>query len=121
MFGGHKKVTELANPSDKEVERSKEFKLCDTAEPAKNSSVMHQKMYKELCSTVFNRERRTEYNICKPVFIQQCDASATEQCRALNLAGQEGGDANGQPVDVGGDQVEEEVEEQHPQQQYHLQ
>ena len=116
MFGGHKKVTELANPSDKEVERSKEFKLCDTAEPAKNSSVMHDEMdnetcgvmyaemYNEMCSTVFNRERRTEYNICKQVYIQQCDtyAFAVKQCMPLNLGGQEGGDSNGQPVDVGG-------------------
>ena len=126
MSGGHKTVTELANPSDQEVERNKEFKLCDTALPAKNSSVMHQEMHDKMCvemhdelndevygvmyaemyaamsSTVFNRERRTEYNVCKPVFIQQCDANAVKHCRALNLAAQEGGDANGQPVDVGG-------------------
>ena len=119
MFGGHKTVTELANPSD-QVERSKEFKLCDTAVPAKNSSVMHQEMhdgmndevygvmyaemYAAMSSTAFNREHRSEYNIYKPVYIQQCDtyAYAVKQCRALNLAGQEGGDANGQPVDVGG-------------------
>ena len=48
MFGGHKTVTELANPSDQEVERNKKFKLCDTAVPAKNSSVMHQETHDEM-------------------------------------------------------------------------
>ena len=89
MVGGHKTVTELANPSDQEVEGNKKFKLCDTAVPAKNSSVMHQEMHDEMndevygvmyaemyaamSSTAFNREHRTEYNIYKPVYIQQCD------------------------------------------------
>jgi hypothetical protein len=36
--------------------------------------VMYVEMYDEMCSTAFNRELRTEYNICKPVYyIQQCD------------------------------------------------
>ena len=66
--------------------------------------VMYAEMYAAMCSTDFNREHRTKYNICKPVYIPQCDtnAYAEKQCRALNLAAQEGGDANGQPVDVGG-------------------
>jgi hypothetical protein len=66
--------------------------------------VMYAEMYNEMNSTIFNREHRTEYNICKQVYIQQCDtyAFAVKQCRPLNLGGQEGGDSNGQPVDVGG-------------------
>jgi hypothetical protein len=35
--------------------------------------VMYAEMYAKMCSTVFNRECRTKYNICKPVHIQQCD------------------------------------------------
>jgi hypothetical protein len=35
--------------------------------------VMYAEMYDEMCSTVFNRERVSQYNICKPVYIQQCD------------------------------------------------
>ena len=39
--------------------------------------VMYVEMYDEMCSTAFNRELRTEYNICKPVYyIQQCDTYA---------------------------------------------
>ena len=53
MSVGHMGVSKLANPTD-QVEKSMEFKLFYTAVPAKNSSVMHQKM----CSTVFNRERK---------------------------------------------------------------
>jgi hypothetical protein len=100
MFGGYKMATELANPSD-QVEKSMDFEeLCDTVQ-AKNSSVMYNEMYAkmytemyaemhgemydavygvmyaemydEMCSNVFNRERMSQYNICKPVYIQQCD------------------------------------------------
>ena len=125
MFGGYKMATELANPSD-QVEKSMDFEeLCDTVQ-AKNSSVMYNEMYAkmytemyaemhgemydavygvmyaemydEMCSTVFNRERVSQYNICKPVYIQQCDniyetaysqqihtyTNAMEQCRDVD-------------------------------------
>jgi hypothetical protein len=36
---------------------------------------MYAEMYDKMCSTAFSRERRTEYNICKPVYIQQCDTT----------------------------------------------
>jgi hypothetical protein len=117
MFGGYKTATELANPSD-QVEKSVEFEeLCNTVQ-AKNPSVMYTEMYAgmhdemydavygvmyaemydEMCSTVFNRERITQYNICKPVYMQQCDniyetaysqqihtyTNAMEQCRDVD-------------------------------------
>jgi putative hemolysin len=81
MSVGHKKVTQLANPTD-QVEKSLESKLCHIV-PAKSSSVMYNvmydevygvmyaEMYDEMCSNVFDRERDPEYNICKPVYIQQ--------------------------------------------------
>jgi hypothetical protein len=112
MFGGHKTVTELANPSDQvvkrdmsvgykkvtqlanptdQVEKSLEFKLCHIGQ-AKNSSVMYDEMYAEMyakrfdeiCSTVFNMEPKTEYNIGETAYSQQYHTNAMEQCRDVN-------------------------------------
>jgi hypothetical protein len=104
MSVGHKKVTQLANPTD-QVEKSLESKLVHIV-PAKNSCVLHDEvygvmyaeMYDEMFSTVFNRECVSQYNICKSVYIQQCDniyetayshqihtyTNATEQCRNVD-------------------------------------
>ena len=49
--------------------------------------VMYVEMYDEMCSTAFNRELRTEYNICKPVYYSQqihTYTIAMEQCRAVD-------------------------------------
>jgi hypothetical protein len=102
MFGGHKTVTDLANPSD-QVERSKEFKLCDTAVRAKNSSVKHNKMhnemyceiygvmyaemYNKMCSTVFNRDRLQ--------YLQVSQHPAVQRLRRETVQGTELGRAGG--------------------------
>ena len=81
MSVGHKRVTKLTNPTD-QVEKIIEYvEVCITVS-ARTSSVMYNKM----CSTVFNRECRAKYNICKPVYIQQCQTCtiAMKQCREVD-------------------------------------